>query len=725
MAVVVVIIMVGFIGGEYIRQLGRKRLGLKDAVAYVGADTKITNHDLQTAGMELDILRLVGAGEILSNVYLPLYNVPNFQPLFLGQLLFADRTISPAIIEVAKQITSINRYAISSKQINDIYRTAAPAHLYWLVLKTEAQQAGVRVPNEIAGKLLAAAIPKLFNGTSYSQLIGSLIKRRGIPEERILATFAKLLAVVQYASMACSAENLTAQQVRHAISFEGETIDAEFVKFDSEAFADDQPEPAEQQIAAHFDRYKGFAANVISDENPYGFGYKLADRLSLEYLVIKLDDVKGIVKPATQAETEEYYQKNRGKFVEQIPTDPCDPNSPLEQRIKNYSEVALTIAEQLWQQQINSTTEMILQQARTITEANIENLETGPENLTGEQLKQLAGDYNTAAEQLSKEYDVPVYSGRTGLLDVNEVRSENYLGRLFVQTNSPNPIWLSNLLFASEPFGDSEPDFFDVPKARLYENIGPAKDVISEIMLLARIVEVQKASEPEGLEQTINKNGVVFDSAGEKQGKIYSVKEKVIEDLKKLTAMAEAKARADKFVIQVANYGWDDALKKLNKTYKRRYSLESDEPDVFSILPASQLKRISASEFETIVAQSSGKPQAQLQLAMVRKKALFANMLYNLVPADANSLGTVPLVMECRPDMSYYCLKNLSINRITKEDFENVKAIEVYRQDIIASQSAAAVHFNPENILARMNFRAAKQQAAPDTKQTEKTKGEL
>jgi len=710
MAIVVVIIMVGFIGGEYIRQLGKRRAGPDEVVAYIGVDTKITNRDLQTAGMELELLRLVGANEILSNVRLPLYNVPNFQPLLLGQLLFADRNSSPGIIEAAKRIAAANRYAISSKQIYDIYRTTVPTHLYWLLLKTEAEQAGVRVPNDAAGRLLAGAIPKLFNGASYSQLIGALVKHRGISEERILTAFAKLMAVIQYASMACSAENITAEQVKQAVSFEGETIDVEYVEFGSAAFAEDQPRPTQEQITAHFERYKSFAADAISDENPYGFGYKLKDLLRLEYIAVKLDDVRGIVKPPTQQETEEYYKKNRTNFIEQLPSEPNDPNSPLEQRIKNYSEVALSIADKLWQQKINSTAEMILQRGRSVTEAGFENLRTEPAAFSVEQLKQSAGDYNSAAEKLSKDYEIAVYSGQTGLLDVNDVQADSYLGRLFLQSSDLRPIWLFNALFAAEPLGGSELGPFDVPKPRIYENIGPAKDILGKIMLLTRIIEIRKASEPESLEQTINKRRLVFDSPQEKPDEIYSVKEKIVEDLKNLAAMTKARAEAGKFVIQVAELGWDDAIEKLNDDYKQQHALEPDEPNIFKLQTAEKLKRISPSELNAIEARSLGNPQAQLHLATFRKNACFADMLYNLVPADANSLENVPVVVEFKPQMGCYCLKKLLINRFTQDDFEKVKASALYQQDIIASQSIAAVHLNPENILDRMNFRAVRQQ---------------
>jgi hypothetical protein len=62
--------------------------------------------------------------------------------------------------------------------------------------------------------------------------------------------------------------------------------------------------------------------------------------------------------------------------------------------------------------------------------------------------------------------------------------------------------------------------------------------------------------------------------------------------------------------------------------------------------------------------------------------------------------------------MSYYIIKNISINRIDQSEYEKIKATEVYKEDIVQSQSMIAVHFNPENILNRMNYKPVVQKDA-------------
>ena len=57
--------------------------------------------------------------------------------------------------------------------------------------------------------------------------------------------------------------------------------------------------------------------------------------------------------------------------------------------------------------------------------------------------------------------------------------------------------------------------------------------------------------------------------------------------------------------------------------------------------------------------------------------------------------------------MSFYCIKNISVNRLTLQEYEEIKPMRLQREDYIQSESLAPIHFNPQNILKRMKFRNA------------------
>ncbi len=738
MAVVVIGIMFIFIGGgTLLEQLGRRATGLHKTIAYFGDNKKITNRDLYVqAPRELDILRSMGADILLSN--------QDLHAILLGELLFAEQRTSPALIKHIKQTIRTYRYRISDKQINDIYppRRTMPSSIYWILLNNEAHLAGLRVPNKQAGIVLGKVIPDIFNGQTYSQRIGTLINQHGLPEQQLLTIFSKLLAVWQYAQMICSNENVTSSQITQIIAREQESVDAELVEFDSAVFVPHQlPEREKQAIGAgHFDKYKKFFAGAVSEENPYGFGYKLPDRVQLEYIIVRLDDVATLIKEPTSQEKIDYYNRNSEQmFTEQVRSDPNDPNSPLTQRTKSYAEVTDIISDQLLKDEINSKANEILQDAKTLTESGLQDInDTELANLSTEQRAKIVGDYKTTAEQLSKKHNIKIYSGQTGLLSPIDMQTDEYFARLYLEGYGQNPVSLAQIVFAVDDLAASELGPFDVQKPGMYENIGPLKDlwgsawsglqdISGQIMAVVRVIKAIKATEPQSIDQTFSTSSLRFDPNQENSAEdAYSVREKLTEDLKKLAAMDITKSKAEEFIELAAKDGWDSALDKFNELYGQQTSQDEDDPNTSGTTNAEQnaakpfklqnltgLRRISKAALQTMAVQSAGNPAAQFFLNEQKNHSRFVEQLYSLVPQDSNTVDAVPLVIEFKPDMSFYCIKNISVKRLTLQEYEKVKAMQLQRDDYIQSESLSAVHFNPQNILKRMNFRPAEADEEP------------
>lgn len=723
MAVAVVIIMLGFVGGTYLQQLGQRRTGQNKAIAAFGVDSEITNDDLLLARQELEIMRMLRADALLKNIQLPMTSAPDLRALFLGELLFTDRQISPMVIARTNQIIQQSAYRISSKQINALYHELVPKEIYWLLLKKETEQIGIVAPTEEVGELLASTTPQFFNGASYSQVMRSMIEQ-GISEEMVLETMAKLMAVLEYSKQMCSGEDFTSSQLKHNITLEQETIDVEFVKFDSDVFARTAAEPSAEEISGQFEKFRDFFAGDLSEMNPYGFGYKLPAMVGLEYIVVKLSDISKLVSEPTQQELEVYYQKYRQRlFVEQVPSDPNDPNSMPVNRIKSYAEVADEVSKNLMQQKINSKAERVLKEAKTITEAAFGEMDLEISKLTEEQLTQMAGDYNSAAEQLREKYNIKVYCGQTGLLSASQMRGDKYLGRFYVAGSGYSPVALNQLVFSIEPLGLTELSPFAREKPKMYENIGPVKDAFGQLMMMVRVIKAKKASVPEDINKNFRTDTLQIDEPYEQAETTWSVKEKIIKDLKKLLAMTTTKNKADEFILQIVKKGWKGAIEKFNKLYEQERKADVSDPNTFKLQKLTGLQRIAKAQIETLAIQNSGDPAMQFMMYMSEKEKKLIEKLYELVPQDDESLKAVPMVFEFKPDMSYYCLKSLSVKPFEKAQYEKLKAIRAYKEDIIQSQSLAVVHFNPENILKRMKFRAIREDVPKETEVPEDSEG--
>jgi len=697
MAVVVVLLMVAFTGDQFLRQLGQRRGGgLGSAAAYIG-DKKITYAELYAARSELEMLRSLRAGVLL-------VNLPDMKAIMLSELLFSEQRASPEIISHIEKTIAENRYKISTHQINEIYKHPYGSDIYWLVLKTEAEQAGVRVSKEYAGNLLGKMIPRLFRDETYAEMISSLMNQRGVPEDEVLDVFSKLLAVLEYARIMTSNEDVTVSQSMHDTSWLGEAISTEYVKCGAAAFAAGQSEPTEQALAEQFDKFKAVLPGTIADANSYGFGYKLPDRVQLEYAAVKRDDIASIITVPTEEDAEDYYQKHLKQFTESVPSDANDPNSEPVEQTKSYVEVAKVISDSLLNEKINTMAEKILQEAKTISEAKLEGLDV--QKLTDEQIKNSVSSYTAAAEQLSKKYKIKVYSGTTGTLGATDIRRDKTLGTLYFKSPGYSAVALPQIVFAVDPVNSAELGPSDISKPRIYESIGPVRDMLGKTMMLVRIIKTEKSAEPESLNQTYSIKTVDFErDPNTNKKEIFSIREKVREDLKKFAAMGTAKTKAEELVRLTAEKGWQNAADEFSKLYGRGNKAAETEPNAFRLQKLTDLSRISGEMLDTMAVQSEGDPAYQEIINIDKAESLFRGQLYSLVPADSNTAKTLPLIMEFKPYMGYYAIRSITVRRLSQEEYERVKAEQFFKENYIGSQNLAAVHFNPENILKRMNFR--------------------
>jgi hypothetical protein len=725
MAVVVIGLMIVFTIGPLMDYLRWRRAGGHKVVAFYDDGKKISTKDLFWAQKQLALMNLAGVGSLLRPLDPQTAPMQDLRLALLGELLFAERSTGAETVSRIRQIVGNMGYRISDGQINDIYTKAYPADVYWLLLSKEAQMAGVRVPLDMAKLQLEAIIPHMGERLTYSDFVAWIVSRQQVSEKELLGTFAELMAVVEYGKMMCSTQNITAQQMLYEAHRREETLDVNCVVFEAKMFAEESSQPSEKEINEHFEKYKGFFPGEVSEQNPYGFGYKLLERVQLEYMAVRLDDVAATVPKLTQQEMEDYYQQHSSQppITYAVPSDPNDPNSPMTTRVRSYAEVATALSKMLYQQRVDSKAEQLLFDAESITEANmvgIDNEQTGP---TEEQIKQRAGDYEKTAAELGEKYKVEVYTGKTGLLSAVDMQADEDLGSLYLEGTGFASIGLVRVAFAVEPLKASELGPFDARPYRLYENIGPLKDIFERIqgysgknMMLVRVIRAEKAAEPNSVNDKIDKHGVQFDRQSEIADDVNLVREIVVEDLKRLAAMNVAKDKAEQFAQLALKEGWDAAISRFNELYGDSAEKSEDDANAlsdvqksFALRTRTGLQRIPDTGVANLEVRYEGDPTATSMLNRIKAEKKFAEMFYALVPEDSNTLAAPGTIVEFKPGFSYYCVESLTIHRLYKEQFDRIKAAAIVRDDFASSQALAAAHYSPQNILKRMNFSLAKE----------------
>jgi hypothetical protein len=707
MAVVVIVLMVAFIGGSSFQYLFRGSGGVKEAVAYFGRNQKISHQDLRAADQEVEIVSALGADSVA--------RAQGMAGLLLSELVFRQNG-NAAALDMARQAIQKNRYRISDQQLSEMSNThGVPGPMFWILLCNEAQQAGIHVSNEQVGKLLEQIIPQVFEGRTYAQIVPGMMNRFGVPEDTIVGTFGKFIAVLQYAQVVSSVENITTSQIKHLASNESESLTAEMIQLKASYFVNKGETPSEEAVKQQFERYKDNVPGQVSESNPYGFGYRLPDRIQFDYLALKLSDVAAVAKPPTQEEAEQYYQQNRDRqFTQRTPSDPNDPNSPAVAKVKTYAEVSQTIMDQLRHQRITAKAEQILQEARLIADVNLPGTYNGQEP-TAEQRMKKAGDYAKIAAELGKKYSLPLYSGRTGQLSVANMQSDKVLRRMFLAISRNNAVPLTQILFSVKELGDHATILLSLPPAVQYVTVGPvqdpmnavASDLSGQVMMMARVVDAHKSAPPVNASTAFSTKTPGLGTPADPKNQSFSVEEQVVNDIRMQAAWETTKAKAEEFKALAGKDGWDKAVAEFNKLYGKQAKADPNDPNVFRVDHQAGMQRISSADLQVLAAQVSNGPASEIVMNQARNEGQLADRLFALIPDKADAPAQMPVIVEFKPNQAFYVFKTLTMQRLTQEEFQKMKGMIVRREEYSQIENLAAVHFNPENVIKRTNFRFA------------------
>lgn len=96
----------------------------------------------------------------------------------------------------------------------------------------------------------------------------------------------------------------------HFVQDLGASVTGRAVVIPADQFLEDTPKPSDEQVQQLFGQYK---TDLPGEGQPYPFGYRIPDRVKLEYMVFSLDEAKRHVK-VTEADALAYYRANPDKY---------------------------------------------------------------------------------------------------------------------------------------------------------------------------------------------------------------------------------------------------------------------------------------------------------------------------------------------------------------------------------------------------------------------------
>lgn len=684
----------------------------KEVIARYDDGQKLRPIDLGRAQSELTVLRMLMSEQVLAS--------QGVTGALLSHLLFPDSKITGDIAAQLKQAVLRGQVQISLDEL-EAYFSQPPQRpeVMWILLKAEAYRTGFIVSDEDAKRILRSIIPQLLK-VEARVVVEQIISRTNLTEEQIIRIFRDLLTVVHYANAVMDNEAVTLDQIKAFLGRTEERLDAEYVKIDAAAFVDEDTPVSEAAIEEQFEAYKENVPTMPTEENPFGFGYKLPKRIQVEYIIVLTDDVKSEVEPPTAEAMEDFYSNNIERYQTSILSDPNNPDSERITQTRPYAEVESQIRSTLENEKASNLANMIFNAIKDKTEAGFEEITF--DDASEEQLQMAAGDYQAAAQDVSDTYNVPLITGKTGWLSPSALNEDEILGSLSVQQQQIR-IRLPELLLNVAGNPQQQTHRIGMPNIRIWQNIGPIrggyysmeKEQYYQLMAMVRVIGIKEAAVPESVNVEYDTKGVVLFDETEQQDTIFSLKEKVKEDVLLKNAMATAKARAAELAELDEQMGWDKAIDNYNEKYAPGWDPNEPQENTQAIEPASVSQQTRASQTEIAFAKQyiRDNPAAAEYMQQNLINDMLNNRFYDMLPEDAESTGTIHEVLVFEPQAACYVVKNVTRQPATISDYLDNKAItamQLSRQDMA---SLALVHFSPENILKRMDYTLKAKKESP------------
>ncbi len=216
------------------------------------------------------------------------------------------------------------------------------AVLVYHLLVREAKAAGVETGDREIAKWLADA--ECLPGRPMHAAVMAALKSRGVtlPERALREAIGPWLTVCKYFESVHPDPELAESVVWAEFQARTErmTVRAATIKSDPAA----EPRPPDEKVRRQFAQRKDQLAGQPSPDNPFGFGYKTPNRVSLRYLFIDRDKIAETIRP-TERQTYEWFLGHRDQL--RGPAPDAGTASPTTRPAVEFEVVREAAAERL------------------------------------------------------------------------------------------------------------------------------------------------------------------------------------------------------------------------------------------------------------------------------------------------------------------------------------------------------------------------------------------
>jgi hypothetical protein len=198
---------------------------------------------------------------------------------------------------------------------------------YWYLLVKEANASGLIPPQQET--LRELSMTQMPDGVTPEGFVATLASRAQTSQETVLKTLSNLTGVRRLIALVASSGRISDERLRRAAAEMTMAMDGDVVVLDAGKIAGiDAPAPEAAALEAHLKAH----GNTEKGQGEKGFGYRLPNRLKLEWIVIPSAAIKAKLEqsPAlSNVELRKYWLEHESEFQTKAELSPVAIKGPV------------------------------------------------------------------------------------------------------------------------------------------------------------------------------------------------------------------------------------------------------------------------------------------------------------------------------------------------------------------------------------------------------------
>lgn len=181
------------------------------------------------------------------------------------------------------------------------------------LLYYEADKAGMEVSEQEANEYMA----QLLTPAQLHSLRKELRTDERLSYRDLIAALRRWLRVYKLFSETVIDAPPSEAEIRQVFRELHERVDLRVARVSVEGLFKDVPKPTPAQILRQLADYGALPPRSVSEKNPFGFGYRLPDRVQITYLLIREEVIRRTMRPSAKA-IDDYYLAHEATLTKEV-----------------------------------------------------------------------------------------------------------------------------------------------------------------------------------------------------------------------------------------------------------------------------------------------------------------------------------------------------------------------------------------------------------------------